>query len=226
MAKIKFGMMMTDARGKLGGQVFSKNRGGAYVRTKVTPSNPRTLTQMESRSALGVTSSAWNGLTDSQRASWNSAVDEFKRTDIFGDLKTPSGKNLFVRLNKNLLGVGALIIDNAPVKVEIPAMNATAVTFDPGVGTVNFANFLSVPAGMHLQVSATPILSAGISYVKNKLRVIDIQNAGAITPATIGAAYLARFGTPDLGANVYFQIRLIADNGQAGVPLLFKANVT
>ena len=24
MAKIKFGMMMTDARGKLGGQVFSK----------------------------------------------------------------------------------------------------------------------------------------------------------------------------------------------------------
>ena len=42
MAKIKFGMMMTDASGKLGGQVFSKNRGGSYVRTKVTPTNPQT----------------------------------------------------------------------------------------------------------------------------------------------------------------------------------------
>lgn len=27
MAKIKFGAMMVDASGKLGGQVFSKNRG-------------------------------------------------------------------------------------------------------------------------------------------------------------------------------------------------------
>ena len=49
MAKIKFGMMMTDARGKLGGQVFSKNKGGAYVRTKVTPSNPQTIAQTTRR---------------------------------------------------------------------------------------------------------------------------------------------------------------------------------
>lgn len=225
MAKIKFGMMMTDARGKLGGQVFSKNRGGAYVRTKVTPSNPRSLAQMESRSDLGVTSSAWNGLTNEFRASWNSAVDEFKRTDIFGDLKTPSGKNLFVRLNKNLLGVGKQIIESAPVKLEIPATSATGVTIDPGTGEIRFANFLSVPADFALQVSATPVLSPGISYVKNKLRVIAVANSGPIVPATLGAAYLARFGTPALGANVFVQIRLIADNGQAGVPLVFKANV-
>ena len=36
MAKIKFGAMMVDASGKLGGQVFAKNRGGAYIRTKTS----------------------------------------------------------------------------------------------------------------------------------------------------------------------------------------------
>lgn len=53
MAKIKFGMMMTDARGKLGGQVFSKNRSGSYVRTKVTPVNPQTTTQQNSHCVTG-----------------------------------------------------------------------------------------------------------------------------------------------------------------------------
>lgn len=37
MAKIKFGMMMTDASGKLGGQVFSKNRG--FVRSYKSNAN-------------------------------------------------------------------------------------------------------------------------------------------------------------------------------------------
>ena len=78
MAKIKFGMMMTDARGKLGGQVFSKNRSGAYVRTKVTPVNPRTAAQPLSRSILGTLSASWSGLTEVQRRSWNAAVDDWQ----------------------------------------------------------------------------------------------------------------------------------------------------
>ena len=38
--KIKFGSEVVDGRGKIGGHVYSKNKGGAYKRTKVTPSNP------------------------------------------------------------------------------------------------------------------------------------------------------------------------------------------
>lgn len=225
MAKIKFGMMMTDARGKLGGQVFSKNRGGAYVRTKVTPSNPRTLAQMESRSDLGATSSAWNGLSNSERASWNSAVDEFKRTDIFGDLKTPSGKNLFVRLNKNLLAVNQAIETSAPQKMEIPSMPLTGATFTAGTSTINLVGFQNVPVGFHLQVSATPSLSQGISYVKNRLRVVAISPAGPFDGQVEGEAMVERFGMPDVGANIYVQVKFIAPNGQAGVPLLLKMEV-
>ena len=89
MARIKFGMMMTDARGKLGGQVFSKNRSGAYVRTKVTPSNPRSMAQMSSRSILGSLSVMWNSLTLEKVSAWNAATADWQKTDIFGDLKKP-----------------------------------------------------------------------------------------------------------------------------------------
>ena len=52
MAIIKFGMMMTDARGKLGGHVLSKNRGGNYVRTNNVPSNPQSNFQTGVRAAF------------------------------------------------------------------------------------------------------------------------------------------------------------------------------
>ena len=42
MAKILTTAIVADIRNKLNGSVFSKNRYGAYVRTKVTPVNPQT----------------------------------------------------------------------------------------------------------------------------------------------------------------------------------------
>jgi hypothetical protein len=53
MAKINFGQTVNDARGKLGGTVFSKNKSGAYTRRKVTPANPRTVAQSRVRNFFG-----------------------------------------------------------------------------------------------------------------------------------------------------------------------------
>lgn len=225
MAKIKFGMMMTDARGKLGGQVFSKNRSGSFVRTKVTPSNPRTASQMASRSLLGGISAMWNTLTDIQRASWNGAVEAWQKTNVFGDTIKPSGKNLFTALNKNLSQSGQLGIQVAPQKVDIPPISTSAVTVTASTGAINLG-IASVPADVVLQVSATPALNAGVSFVKGKQRVIAYLPAGAITPATLGAQYADKFGSLDLNANVHFVLRYIAENGQASVPISIKAVVS
>lgn len=225
MAKIKFGMMMTDARGKLGGQVFSKNRSGSFVRTKVTPSNPRTSAQMASRSILGTLSAGWNALTNAQRASWNGAVEAWQKTNVFGDTIKPSGKNLYTALNKNLLQSSQSAISTAPQKVDLPTINTSAVTVTASTGAINLG-IASVPADVVLQVSATPALNAGVSFVKGKQRVIAYLPAGAITPATLGAQYADKFGSLAVGANVHFVLRYIGDNGQASVPVSIKAVVS
>ena len=223
MAKIKFGMMMTDARGKLGGQVFSKNRAGAYVRTKVTPSNPRTITQMESRSILGTLSAGWNALTDAQRASFNNAVNAWQKTNIFGDIVKPTGKNLYTSLNKNLLQAGLSVVNVAPQKMDLPALTGFAPAFDIAGSEIDLG-IASVPAGVVLQVSATPTLNAGVNYVAGKARVIAYVPAGAVDPASLYSAYVDRFGAPTSGANVHFQLKYIGTNGQAGVPVSAKAS--
>lgn len=225
MAKVKFGMFMTDARGKVGGQVFSKNRAGAYVRTKVTPSNPRTPSQMFGRSILGSLSGSWSGLTDTQRRAWNSAVEDWMKTDIFGDSRKPTGKNLFTGLNKEIEQSGGTRILLPPEKQIIPELGALDPNIDISTDMVNLGVGV-IPTGFKLQVSATPAMSQGTSFVKDKLRVIYYNASGALNPTGIFSAYEARFGTPALGQNIYFGVKLVADTGQAGVPVNAKADVT
>lgn len=224
MAKIKFGMMMTDARGKLGGQVFSKNRAGAYVRTKVTPANPRTSTQMLSRSILGLLSASWSGLTDTQRRAWNNAVNDWQKTDVFGDSRKPTGKNLFTGLNKELLQSGQSQLDLPPEKVIMPELAELVPIIDTAEDKLTLG-ITTVPADFVLQVSATPSMTAGTSFIDDKLRVIAYAKAGAIAPADLYDAYVGRFGIPADGANVHVAVKLVAKTGQTGVRVSEKADV-
>lgn len=224
MAKIKFGMMMTDARGKLGGQVFSKNRSGAYVRTKVTPSNPQTAFQTSVRQAFGGFSQAWSGLTDGVRAGWNNAVSSWGRTDVFGDLVNPTGKNLFLRLNQQATQAGYPSFTTVPAKLEMVEGIATSVTVDTTLLTLEP---IGIYAGVDAKVviSGTPQLSQGTSFVKNKLRDIYSVTANTFDINAAYSNYVSRFGAPGVGTNIYFGIKYVLPNGQASPVQTIKASV-
>jgi hypothetical protein len=224
MAKVKFGALMTDARGKLGGHVFSKNRGGAYLRTKVTPSNPQTEDQQANRSLLGYLAQEWSNLTDAQRATWNGAVGDWKTTNVFGDSINPSGKSLFTSLNKNSLNVGGTLMNDAPAKVQMAIVGLTGVVVDISSTSITPA-INAVGASFDVVVSATPSLSQGTSFIKNKLRSIYKANGAAIVPADIYTAYVARYGAPVAGQNIHFEVKIVASNGQMSVPENTKAVV-
>ena len=222
MAKIKFGMMMTDASGKLGGQVFSKNRGGTYVRTKVTPSNPQTTAQMTVRGIFASISSAWSSLTESDRLSFNNLVDAYATTDIFGDLRNPSGKALFQRLNQNLEISGQAQITTCVPPEAVPFANIVSAIGD--VPSTKFDVMTNGNTeGAKLVIWGTPSLSQGTTFVKNKLRQILVVDGGEAQTKDIWSAYVAKFGTPTEGANIYIGVRVINANGQASPLETIKA---
>ena len=70
IARILFGNIVSEARGKLGGVVFSRNTSGAYARQKVSPVQPRTPAQLNQRSRLTAVSKVWETLTQNQREAW------------------------------------------------------------------------------------------------------------------------------------------------------------
>lgn len=222
MAKIKFGAMMVDASGKLGGQVFSKNRGGAYIRTKATPLNPQTTAQMSVRGIFASISSGWSGLTEASRQSFNNLVSSYARTDIFGDLRNPSGKNLFQRLNQNLVISGQAQITVCGQPQEVPFANLAEVTLNDALSEIN-VTYTGNTSGSKVVVWATPPLSAGTSFVKNKLRQITVFNGESGDTINVAADYIAKFGAFEDGSNIYFGVRVINANGQASPLETIKA---
>jgi hypothetical protein len=214
MAKIKFGMMMTDASGKLGGQVFSKNRGGSYVRTKVTPTNPQTTAQMTVRGIFASISSAWSSLTEASRLSFNNLVGDYGTTDIFGDLHNPSGKALFQRLNQNLE-----ISEQAQITVCVPPEAVPFANLASAIGDASTSELEVITTGnttgSKLVYWATPQLSQGTTFVKNRLRQFLVEEGNDGTTSDVGAAYEAKFGALSAGANIYIGVRVINANGQA-----------
>ncbi len=211
--KLKFGAIVTDGRGKIGGHVASKNRSGAYLRTKVTPSNPNTVAQVQARSILASLSQMWQTLTESQRSGWNNAVKEWGTTDIFGDIKNPSGINLFVKLNANLISVGYPTLLDVPAKSEIPAVVAIEGVYKISTDTLSvyFNNVLA--DGYKALVRATPRLSAGVSFVKSQFRVID---SGIVLADKVALAdvYSTKFGAVSAGDNVFASVQFVLPNGQ------------
>jgi hypothetical protein len=208
--KAKFGAIVVAGSGKIGGHVASRNRGGAYIRTKVTPINPQSAAQLTVRNRLGSRSQAWRGLTQAQRDAWNAAVGDFARTDIFGDLKNPSGFNLYGRLNNNILTVGGAAIVLPPVVGAVASVGVTSIIPAAGTSLIPMVLTGAVPALTAVKVFATAPQSAGKSFVKSEYRLITTLPAATATPVALGAPYVTKFGAWTVGQKLFFKIVFVS----------------
>lgn len=222
--KVKFGSLIVAGSGKIGGHVASRNHHGAYMRTKVTPVNPQSTSQLAVRNRLATRSQAWRGLTDAQRAAWNTAVALFARTDIFGDLKNPTGFNLYQRLNNNLVTVGAAAIALPPQPAAVAQVTVTSITPAAGTGLIPMVLSGAVPAGTAVKVFATTAQSPGVSFVKSEYRLITTLPAATATPVALGASYVPKFGNWLAGQKLFFKIVFVnTTTGQESLPIQVAA---
>lgn len=217
--KVKWGMMMTDGRGKLGGQVASKNRSGSYVRTKVTPVNPNTSYQSAVRQRLGSLSTEWGNLSEEERLAWNESANsgQWNKTDIFGDARRPTGKNLFTGINLISLDTTQNLLVKVPPKANFAQFDFTSVSvLDNGVITIDVETLEEPTSGTFWQIEATTSVSAGRYYLKNLYRTLGgifaVQNED--DQLIITNNYRNRLGLldeNDLGKRVGFRIRQVLD---------------
>jgi hypothetical protein len=219
--KAKFGSIVVAGSGKIGGHVASRNRAGAYFRTKVTPINPSTSYQQTVRNRLAGLSSGWRALTAAQRATWNAAVQDYAKTDVFGDLQNPSGFNLYVRLNANLLAIGESALTSAPASAAVEAFTSLSVAAAEGADTLTLTFAAAISADHKVLVYATPALSPGKSFVKSEYRLIEVLDNADVSPYSAETAYDAKYGAVGAAGQKIF-VKLVQVNtatGQKGIPI-------
>lgn len=213
MAKVKFGAMVNDARGRMDGVVYSKNQYGAYVRQKVSPVNPLSARQTLVRARLSTISKRWAGtLTDAQRASWSGWAKLNPVVDVFNDKQQLSGIAMYNRLNGVILNVAGAVIDDPPVDLDVTSLVSVTVTATAGPSVVSIA-FTATPlaAGTLLYIYATPALSPGVTFVKPFLRYIGASAAAQASPFVATAIYTAKYGDTIAGTKIGFLVA-VANN--------------
>lgn len=211
MALIQFGPAVSAASGAIGGTVFSHNRGGAYLRTRVVPTKVVNPFTTEVRDALSATARLWAGLSTEQREAWREYATANPSVNRLGQSKTFAGHVAFNQINARLIQQGVSTLDLPPIAAPPDPLTALSCVISVGgTSAVLTTAPTPLPAGVAMWVWAAPLPSAGALYLGNKMRLIKRSAAAQATGLDVWAEYVARFGTPQVGQTVAIRVQTIA----------------
>ena len=83
----------------------------------------------------------------------------------------------------------------------------------------------STAAGTKIVIGSSGAVTQGTKFVKNKLRQIYFEDADSASLSDAYTAYVAKFGTPVAGQNVFLSVKYVASNGQSTPAQTIKATV-
>lgn len=195
MARIKFGQMISEARGKVAGMVFSKGKYGYYIRQKVSPVNPRTTAQARVRTYMAAASQSWKGLTENVRMGFKEAVADWKKTNVFGDSQTLSGYNLYTKMYKTALDINETPLTAYAGNTAPAAVSNLSVTADISDSKLELTFAPVIPVASKVKIFATPPCSAGRNFFKSQYRLLNVADSTDVSPLDLGADYIAMFGS-------------------------------
>ena len=150
--------ILGNMRGSVGGNTWSHNRGGDYIRRRVAPTNPNSTRQQTMRTILADLASAWsNQLSAAQQSAWNVWAGQQAKEGPLGNSINLSGINGFVWTNSHILDAGDTQKNDPPVvvapdplntfSVDVSAANTADVTFTgtPVIAGNRLVMFMSLP---------------------------------------------------------------------------------
>lgn len=103
MAVIKLGSIVTDIAGSIGGTTFRRTSTGHAVYNKQGKQVKSAFAKASRKNELGNIFSSWYNLTENEREQWAQNASVYPLKDKFGNKKYLTGRQLYTKLNAQLL---------------------------------------------------------------------------------------------------------------------------
>lgn len=189
MALVKLGGGVTDIRGSIGGNTFSRCAGGNYMRARTKPVNPRAPTQNARRSTVAYLTKRWsNALTEQQRTDWRAYAASTTWTNKLGESIAINGLAAYLRLNAVLLLSLAAPVDDAPTAVGHAGGNTLTFTAESDTGKLQIAepvgSFDKDLDGHYLFIFSGFPTEAGRIATPKGFKYIDVIEGDSVTAPT------------------------------------------
>ena len=223
MVKLKLGALITDASGKLGGQVITKHNSYHVLKNKPAYKKQRSSLQEKTQHTTKSLVLSYAQITDEQRRLWYLQIKEYQKIGLFGNTETLNGFTLFQKLNQGRLQCGLSVL-YGPNAISKPSI---AQELDVNLNLSEFTIQSSLyNSDTYTAIYATKPLSKGISKPRRYLRLIAVVNNTQLQNGfDIKSLYEAKFGTLTVGQNIYVANKTFSLNsGYSNGILLINQN--
>lgn len=134
MAIVRFGGGVSELRGSIAGNTFSRSRAGGIVRNRITPINPSTTFQSAVRNNFAQAVSEFRNLSAPKIDEWNTFAQTLSFQNALGQDYTPSAEEVYLRSSLNLSRINIPPLGAAPIATPDPP-----VITSPGVADISAA---------------------------------------------------------------------------------------
>jgi hypothetical protein len=122
-------------------------------------------------------------------------VDQFTKSNVFGDTVRLTGANLYMMLNRVIATIAGAAISTPPIVSSPGGVTSLSLVADVSDAWIKGTYAPAIAATDTVQIWATAPQSAGVSFVKNKYRYIGKIVTADVSPYNLTALYEAKFGT-------------------------------
>jgi hypothetical protein len=229
VAKVRFGIVPADVRAKLGNVVYTRNRGGAVIRTRVNPLQTPTPNRTRVWNHWKTASTSWfTGLNDTKVRAWKNFAEQLNRTDQYGQRIRYDALRAYyaVNLRRLQLGLNVLALPPASTMVHgLRSLSVTVISGNPPTITITFTPS-PLPAGHRLWIFASTSLQIGITQYQSYRRWIGASAAAITSPFNAAPLYNARWAPPFAGDGIGWKVHTVNEaNGLMSPGIEFRAIV-
>lgn len=125
--KVRFGMLMTDAVGKAGGQCIQRFRGTNVLRNITQPVQSAKAKKNKQRHNVALMAQFWKSISSAHRAEWVAIGQKLERVNTWGDVVRLSGRQAFFSLNNLFIPINGYPVNPFTVSEIRPTLTVSSV---------------------------------------------------------------------------------------------------
>lgn len=223
-------LIISRGSGSIGGLTYSHNKGGNYIRARVTPTNTNTALQAAVRNAMGSLGVIWGDiLTQVQRNGWANYAANVPLLDQFGDPRNVTALNMYQRCNIPRIQAGLDRVDDAPTTYNLGDVGVVSVAFT-AAGNAILVTFDDTDewldeTGSALLIYCGRAQNPGITYYKSPFRLSKQVLGDDTTPPTSPAAGVSNYAIAT-GQRVFWRATVTRVDGRLSQTLTGNAIAT
>lgn len=208
MAVVKYGAIVTEIKGKIGGTVFQAGKSSYVMRNNAFGGGRKSLRWQEIKQIFARVATNWRTLTSGQKASWLASTPDYPATNKFGDTYTPSAYQLYCTLNNNRIQIGLSMLTTpvAPV-AEQDISPVTFVETDPDNYDLSFTATGSNQ--YEVQIFASNPVSQGVESIPSRLIYLAHINGTTSTPYNLKSTLVDAFGEIKDGSRIWLRLYVV-----------------